>query len=293
MLSEQSLRTIMRRAISVDARELEWESAGASSFHSTYHLLVDGERYFLKLNASAQPGHFEAEAAGLRALKAAAPSLRIPEVFGFADGSSEGSFLILEYLDRGPSDAQWAEKLGRGLAEMHAPRPLESYGFEVDGYCGRTVQPNPRSASWVEFYGQHRLRHLGDLARAGGLPAATSSRLETLVERLDEWIGETEGPSLIHGDLWSGNAMALRGAEAALVDPAAHWAEREAELGMMALFGGFPPRVWEAYQEVRPLRPGWRHRLGLYQLYHLLNHFVLFGGHYAAEVDRVLRLYVG
>lgn len=296
VLSEDALRAILDRA-GIEDRDLVWSASGASSFHATYRVETTAGRYFLKYNAHGWPRHFEAEAAGLRALAAEDTALVVPEVLSYADDEDGGSHLLMTHLELGKSAGSkkeaWAEHLGRGLARLHAPDPSRSYGFAVDGYCGSTPQPNPATAEWVEFYGQHRLAQLGRRARQRGLDPRVCQRLEELVDRLDEWIGMAEGPALIHGDLWSGNALATASGEAAVVDPAAYWGEREAELGMMSLFGGFPPRVWEAYRECRPLRPGWRQRLGIYELYHLLNHFVIFGGGYAGDVDRTLRHYVG
>ncbi len=108
-------------------------------------------------------------------------------------------------------------------------------------------------------------------------------RLRRLRDRLREWLDDDEPPALIHGDLWSGNVFADGQGHPVLVDPAAYYAHREAELGMMALFGGFSARVWESYAAARPPRKGWRSRLGLYTLYHLLNHFALFGGSYGRQ----------
>jgi fructosamine-3-kinase len=293
VLNHESIEAILHHC-GLGSAGLEFAAGPGSSFHSTARLSTRDGRYFLKFNPEAWPGHFAAESAGLRALAEAGSPLVFPEVLGADDGEAGlGSFLLLSYLETGDRGGGWAEALGRGLAELHRPRPEASYGFECDGYCGSTPQPNPPGESWVEFYRVQRLRAMGDRARERNLDSGILRRLDTLIERLEDWIDEGEGPCLIHGDLWSGNALATAEGRAALVDPAAYRADREAELGMMSLFGGFPSRVWEAYQEFRPPRPGWRHRLGLYELYHLLNHYVIFGGSYAAEVDRRLCHYVG
>ena len=130
------------------------------------------------------------------------------------------------------------------------------------------------------------------MAAARGLDASTVELVREIASRLSEWVGPTT-PALIHGDLWSGNLHCTADGRPALIDPAAYFGHREAELGMMSLFGGFAPRVWEAYQDAWPLEPGWRTRSGLYELYHQLNHFVLFGGGYAAGVREIALRYAG
>jgi fructosamine-3-kinase len=147
--------------------------------------------------------------------------------------------------------------------------------------------------SWCAFYGERRLGHQLRLSRDRGLSRDACARLEKLIARLREWVSEPGQSSLIHGDLWSGNLHVAPDGRPALIDPAAYFGHPEAELGMMALFGGFSPRVWQSYAEARRLEPGWRNRLDLYTLYHVLNHFVLFGGSYGGQADEILRRYVG
>ena len=219
------------------------------------------------------------EAAGLEALRASGTSLFIPRVFTARD-----RLLVLEWVQAGRRPADFDERLGRGLAELHrctAPR----FGFEMDGFCGPTPQPNGWLDAWVPFYAERRLGHHARLAAARGREV---DELEGLVERLSGLLGAPEPPALIHGDLWSGNLMDHHGAPA-LVDPAAYFGHREAELGMMVLFGGFSARVFAAYDEAWPLQPGWRERLPLYTLYHLLNHDHLFGGGYWQQAMAIVR----
>jgi fructosamine-3-kinase len=256
-------------------------------------LETDGERFFLKWNDHPLPRQFEAEAAGLRALHASECSLVVPAPIAWHDDAEGGSFLLLEYLEPGQRRADFEELLGSGLAELHRCSTERGFGFDLDGYCGATPQPNGWMKSWAEFYGERRLRHQLELARRKGLAAADVDRAGRLVSRLGEWIHDDEPPALIHGDLWSGNLHVAPDGRPALIDPATYFAHREAELGMMALFGGFAPRVWEAYQEAFPLAKGWRSRLDLYELYHVLNHFNLFGGGYAQQAMGIVRQYVG
>lgn len=293
MSREDRLRDDLEEALGCSVSELSLEPMGGGCINEARRLVVDGERFFVKWNDHPNPRQFEAEAKGLRALAAADSGLVIPEPVVWSDDLEAGGYLVLEYLETGARGPDFDEELGHGLAALHRSSTDEGFGFALDGYCGATPQPNGWMEEWPPFYAERRLGHLTRLARERGLDTRTVDALERLVARLDEWIHDDEAPALIHGDLWSGNLMSTAEGRPALIDPAAYYGHREAELGMMALFGGFRPRVWEAYQEARPLRPGWRQRLDLYQLYHVLNHFVLFGGGYAGQTASLARQYVG
>jgi fructosamine-3-kinase len=197
----------------------------------------------------------------------------------------DGAFLVLEFLAPGGPARDFDGRLGRGLAALHRAR-ADRFGFHADNYCGTTPQSNTWCDSWVIFYRDSRLgAQVCRAARAGLLTGGDTVRAERLLARLGDWIGEPpEGPALLHGDLWSGNLHTLADGDPALLDPAAYYGHREAELGMMTLFGGFSPQVYAAYAEAFPLEPGWRERNRLYQLYHLLNHLNLFGMSYYAPV---------
>jgi fructosamine-3-kinase len=201
--------------------------------------------------------------------------------------------MVLEYLEPdadGPSAQTW-ESLGRGLAQLHRSGETR-FGFDRDNFCGLTLQENDWADDWAAFYGRRRIGALVQrLSRRGDLPPEHLADYGKLVDRLPALLAHRPVPSLIHGDLWSGNFLAAaRGS--ALVDPACSFSDRECEWGMMTLFGGFPDRVLDAYQEAWPLPPGWRDRQGLYQLYHLLNHFLLFGGSYGGQALGLARKFL-
>jgi fructosamine-3-kinase len=244
-----------------------------------------------------QPGWldvFAAEAAGLRLL-ARAGALRVPEVLRTGAGGDGPAYILMEWIEWGNAGHQQVGvALGEGLAALH--RSLgPQYGLDHGNYCGATPQDNRWCASWVEFYGTRRLGWQMALARRRGLlPAARRRGLERLIDRLDEWIGdEACQPSLLHGDLWGGNWLVAQGGEPVLIDPAAYYGDREAELAMCRLFGGFPGAFYAAYDAAWPPAAGRADRIPLYQLYHLLNHLNLFGESYGSSVDAIWRRYVG
>ena len=224
---------------------------------------------------------FAAEAFGLEALRREGGP-RLPRPYLWAE-----AFLLIEDLEPAPHAADFWPGLGRRLAALHdhtSPR----FGFERDNYIGLTPQPNAWTDDGHVFFAQHRLLFQARLARDGGLlPPSDQRRVEALARRLPDLVPD-QPASLIHGDLWSGNVIAGPDGEACLIDPATHYAWAEAELGMTELFGGFDASFYRGYLEIRPLAEGWRQRLPLYNLYHLMNHLNLFGGGYLASVARVL-----
>lgn len=279
----RALSATAGRPVDVHSRH----TLGGGSINHTERLDTSVGSFVLKSNAAAPRGFFETEAAGLRALAGSGTPLAVPAVL--AVGEPDVPFLLLEDLGAGAAAADFDERLGRGLAALHRHRG-RAFGFADDNFCGLTPQINAWTPRWVEFYATSRLGHQLRLARdAGRLSASEARALNDLIGRLDAWIAEPPGgPSLIHGDLWPGNVHVTRDGQPALIDPAAHFAHREAELGMMTLFGGFSPRVFDAYDEAYPLESGWQGRNRLYQLYHLLNHLNLFGGGYREQVMQVV-----
>lgn len=273
---------------------LDLEPVPGGSINQTFRLRAHSGVYFCKWNPDAPPGMFQREKEGLAALAAGGSSLVIPQTVAVTpEQGSTPPLLVLEYLEPdadGPARATW-EGLGRGLADLHR-RGADRFGFGRNNYCGLTIQENDWSAEWAPFYAQRRIGALAErLAKRGDLGAADIRDLMKLVEKLPILLSHRPAPSLIHGDLWSGNFLAAQ-AGPALVDPAAYYADREAEWGMMSLFGGFPETVLSAYLEALPLPEGWRERQPLYQLYHLLNHFLLFGGGYGGQALRLVRKFI-
>lgn len=243
------------------------------------------ENFFVKQNRADRTEMFAAETEGLAEL-ARNPELRIPAVItqGIA---GDHAYLVLEYIAFGRGSTESAAQLGRGLAAQHritAP----SFGWQRDNTIGSTPQPNPWAANWIAFYRDQRLGFQLELAQRNGASASLLCAGEQLQDALPRFfVDYTPQPSLLHGDLWGGNWGTDEHGTPVLFDPAVYYGDREADLAMTELFGGFPSDFYAAYNEAFPLDPGYRQRKDLYNLYHILNHFNLFGGGYA---DQALRM---
>jgi fructosamine-3-kinase len=286
------LEEALRRALGEPGLRVQaCEPVGGGCIHHAVKLTTTSGAWFAKWNAECAPDLFVSEAAGLRALRKASSSLAVPEVLAASPpGASHPGFIVMEYLAPARPGASDDAALGRGLAAVHA-RSSERFGFPLTTYCGPTPQANEAADSWVEFYGERRLRPLALRLEAEGRIGDSERRLvERVVERLSALVPRATKPSLVHGDLWSGNVLATtRGP--GLVDPAVAFCDREVEFGITTLFGGFSRLFFDAYHEASPLPAGWRERNPLYQLYHLLNHHLIFGGHYGGEALAIARLF--
>jgi fructosamine-3-kinase len=250
-------------------------------------VLDDGRTLFVKTHARPLPSMFLREAEGLRWL-GEARVLRVPEVIAAVDAGPV-AFLALQWIDQGPPCADHDERLGRGLALLHDSAP-PGFGLSNHNYLATLPQDNTSSESWPLFYSERRLRpQLIRAVDAGRASSALKIGVERVISRIEALCGPPEPPARLHGDLWRGNAMTDRNGEPLLIDPAVYGGHREVDLAMMRLFGGFGPACFAAYHETRPLSAGHEDRIALYQLYPLLAHVNLFGGHYIGEVERALR----
>ncbi len=242
---------------------------------------MDGRRYFVKLNDAHRAPMFEAECAGLEAL-AATRTVRVPQTV--ASGTSNGdAFLVLEYLSLVGSGN--ARLLGEQLAALHRAS-ADQFGFPTDNTIGTTLQPNAWSADWVTFWRERRLGFQFELAARNGCGSKLQDLGYNLLDRLPAFFsGYQPRPSLLHGDLWGGNHAYLADGTPIVFDPAAYYGDREADLAMTELFGGFDQGFQAGYRAVWPLNEGYGTRKTLYNLYHILNHANLFGGSYARQAE--------
>lgn len=256
-------------------------------------LLTGGQRIFMKTNTKQNLSFFTAEAVGLTAI-AGTKAIGTPRILGAGtDGGSGGySFLLLEFISGKSRRKHYWEDLARQLSDMHrAPTdglvPNGIYGFERDNYIGRRRQINTGYDSWVSFFRDCRLEpQFQDASRY--FDKEELKRIVRFLDHIDEILVEPEYPSLLHGDLWSGNVITGNDGGAWLIDPAAYVGHAEADLAMTELFGGFPPVFYDAYKEAAPLQPGYGRRRDIYNLYHLLNHLNMFGRMYLPEVKRMI-----
>jgi len=276
------------RPIRIQARE----AVGGGCINTAWRIAGDdGQPYFVKLNA---PGHrdmFAAEFAGLEELRAAG-GVRVPAPVCHG-ATARAAFLVLEYLDLGCAGGADYEVLGRQLAALHrVTRP--EFGWRRDNTIGTIPQPNRPSDDWVEFWRERRLGHQLALAAAQGHRGRLQQRGERLMAALPALLaGHVPAASLLHGDLWSGNHAFTRDGTPVIFDPAVYYGDREADLAMTELFGGFPASFYRAYREAWPLPDGYESRKILYNLYHVLNHLNLFGGGYRAQAEGMIDALLG
>lgn len=294
MIHKNSLEEAIAAAFGNEVRLVSREPVYGGDINSAFRLtLTDGSHVFLKSNKLKNLPFFEAEANGLEALRQTG-AIGVPKVLGIGTDKNL-SFLLLEYLEAAPRLNSYWEVFGRELAELHMAETKHllgngRFGFSEDNFIGATPQKNTAMMSWVDLFRECRL--LPQMRMADRYFDSGIRKLCTkLIDHLDSYLTEPEFPSLIHGDLWSGNASPGPDGKAWIFDPAAYIGHYEAELAMTELFGRFPEEFYRAYHEINSIDNGYRDRRDLYNLYHLLNHLNLFGGSYLSSVKQILSRY--
>lgn len=245
----------------------------------------DGRQFFVKLNEARHLPMFNAETLGLDTL-AATQTLRTPQ--WIISGSTETeSYLVLEYLElHSHGDAA---RLGEQLAALHRCSG-ERFGYLQDNFIGTTPQPNGWESRWVDFWRERRLGFQLRLAAQNGFAGRLQAQGEKLLNMLPIFFADHEPhPSLLHGDLWGGNHAFLADGTPLIFDPAPYYGDRECDLAMTELFGGYPDDFHAAYRAAYPLDAGYAVRRNLYNLYHILNHANLFGGSYVRQAEQIIR----
>ena len=252
--------------------------------------LGDGKILFMKSNGVRALDNLKAEAEGLEAIRKTC-AIGVPAVLGLGRDGNE-AFLLLEYLEAGRQVKDFWELFARELADMHMAGASENgmYGFARDNYIGSNEQKNDWHESWISFFRECRLRPQITMA-SSYFSSNQRKELDSLLDKLDHYLVEPKKPSLIHGDLWSGNMITGPDGKGWLIDPAVYYGHPEADIAMTELFGGFSYRFYGAYREAGYPMYGYEDRRDLYNLYHLLNHLNLFGGGYLSSVLRIIKHY--
>jgi len=268
----------------IDIQRTERVSGG--SINRCFKLVTRKDQFFfVKINQPDRLEMFEAESDGLSALKASG-AIRVPDVIksGVAGGVS---FLLLEflYLDGKTSNAE--VRLGESLAQQHQYQG-EQYGWHRDNTIGRTPQVNTESSDWIRFFAEHRLGYQINLAMRNGYTELCAD-CQDIIDNLPVFFEDYEPePALLHGDLWGGNWDVTVDGQPVVFDPAVYFGDREADIAMTQLFGGFGSNFYSAYNRIWPLDQGFKKRRDIYNLYHVLNHLNLFGAGYLGQAARLI-----
>jgi fructosamine-3-kinase len=262
------------------------QSLSGGCINQSYLLQGREDSYFAKLNRPDQIDMFEAESAGLIDL-ASTKTIAVPQIICWGTTTSH-SYLVLENLDLRHKNNGWA--MGMSLAALHrfpqdnsAERCQQKFGWHRDNRIGSTPQINSWKSNWVEFFRDYRLAYQFELAGWSQFPHA-----QELLDRLPLLLNHQPQPALVHGDLWSGNASFTKAGVPVIFDPAVYWGDREVDIAMTELFGGFPADFYRGYESVYSLEPGYEQRKTIYNLYHILNHYNLFGGSYHSQAQRTI-----
>ena len=256
------------------------------SINDAYKLQSNKQSYFIKLNKPSLAFMFEAEAQGLEEIKSL-NCIRIPNVICF--GQSEyHSYLVLEYIELTSIHGKASKLLGTQLAKLHQ-HSQGFYGWHINNTIGSTSQYNTRNYDWLIFWQQHRLGQQLQFAKQNGFTGQIQDNGQKLLEILPLFFDNySPKPSLLHGDLWAGNAASDLQGSPVIFDPACYYGDRETDIAMTELFGGFDSDFYSAYQAHYPLDSGFKVRKTLYNLYHILNHLNLFGSSYLSQSENMI-----
>ncbi|ACB53358.1 putative Fructosamine kinase [Crocosphaera subtropica ATCC 51142] len=261
------------------------KSVSGGCINQGYCLIGEDTKYFVKINHASQVEMFTAEALGLKEM-AETQTIRVPKpiCWGMTERSS---YIVLEWLEFGRSSKDSWDLMGRNLANMHQYQGQSKFGWSQNNTIGSTPQVNNWTEKWSDFFADHRIGFQLKLAsRKGG----NFGNYSQIVEKVRDILSTIHPqPSLVHGDLWSGNAAVTEAGEPVILDPATYYGDREVDIAMTELFGGFPAPFYRGYNEVFPLDEGYKKRKTLYNLYHILNHYNLFGGGYGSQANYMIQ----
>jgi fructosamine-3-kinase len=283
----QGIEETIERETQHSFRVMSVESISGGGINTAYRLQGENVAYFVKLNKPQLLPMFEAELAGLNEMSSC-DLVHVPQ--GILSGTTtEHSFLVLEYIELSSGNRDSDRILGKQLAQMHLlQQPY--FGWHRDNTIGCTPQQNDNSSNWIEFWRKRRLGYQLQLAKQNGYSMRLQKLGSQLMTELDSFfVSYQPEPALLHGDLWGGNIAENQQGQPVIFDPACYYGDREADLAMTELFGGFSADFYAAYNEVSPLDPGYAVRKNLYNLYHILNHLNLFGSGYALQAESMMQ----
>ena len=260
-------------------------SVSGGCINQGYKISSQDTEYFVKLNDAARVEMFAAEALGLKQMYAT-QTITVPQPICWG-AAANSSYIVLQWLDLGSGNKQSWTEMGRQLAAMHQVGTSQDFGWDRNNTIGSTPQINTWMDNWADFFAEQRIGYQLKLAkRRGGSFPDTNKVVNAVRAKLAP---RKPQPSLVHGDLWSGNAAISKDGAPIIFDPATYYGDRETDLAMTELFGGFPTAFYNGYNEAWQLDEGYRHRKSIYNLYHVLNHFNLFGGGYANQAQRIIQ----
>ena len=259
-----------------------YHSVRGGCINQGYKITDNDRSYFVKLNQASQIEMFAAEALGLKQT-IATNTIRVPKPICWGITGNK-SYIAMEWLEFASGEGKSWEEMGRKLAAMHRVKVSYEFGWEVNNTIGATPQINTKTANWPDFFAEHRIGYQIKLARRKGGNFATE-----IIEIVRKKLADRQPqPSLVHGDLWSGNVAVTIEGEPVILDPATYWGDREVDIAMTEVFGGFPAAFYRGYNQEWELDRGYQQRKTIYNLYHILNHFNLFGGGYGSQASRMI-----
>ncbi|MEO1342169.1 MAG: fructosamine kinase family protein [Cyanobacteria bacterium J06635_13] len=260
------------------------QSVSGGCINQGYRVSSSDAVYFVKINTASQVEMFAAEALGVKQMSAT-QTITVPQpvCWGTAGNSS---YIVLQWLDFARGDDRSWTAMGHQLAALHREGTNENFGWSQNNTIGSTPQINTWMSNWADFFAQQRIGYQLKLAqRRGGSFPELNLVVDTVRDKLAD---RKPQPALVHGDLWSGNAAIAADGSPVIFDPATYYGDRETDIAMTELFGGFPSAFYRGYNEAWQLDDGYQQRKNIYNLYHVLNHFNLFGGSYGNQARRII-----
>ena len=278
-ISEEISKSINKDFICDDIREIR---SGHS--HKAFKITDGRSRYFVKTNQKSYLPHFESEIDGLTHLSKA-QLFRLPKII-CSGVVADKAFLVLEFLTLSEGTTEDWFQFGQLLAQQHQTQTQNMYGWQEDNYIGLSPQPNKWNKKWCQFFAEQRIGFMLQLLAEKGKNLANIDKIVAAVFKL--LAGHVPVASMLHGDFWSGNSGFHKGLPT-LFDPALYYGDRETDIAMSELFARLPTAFYEGYQATWPLDPGYEYRKPVYQLYHVLNHALIFGEHYIQSAQAILK----